>query len=191
MSQVAIIERPWTYERACAELEETNQPIEIWDGELIMSPAPSFFHQVIVARVEEALRRWVKNRRLGVVASAPLDVVLAPQRVVQPDVVFISKARLTIVKQHIGGAPDLAVEVVSPDRRKRDYKLKKERYEEYGVREYWIVDPQEERIEVWWLNAEGCYELYGRFTPKQHAGSKLLPGFKLAVDQVFGDPLKI
>jgi len=191
MSQAATIECSWTYERACAELEETNQPIEIWDGELIMSPAPSFFHQVIVSRVEEALRRWVKNRRLGVVVSAPLDVVLAPERVVQPDIVFISKRRLGIVKQHIAGAPDLVVEVVSPERRKRDYKLKKDRYEEYGVREYWIVDPQDNHIEVWWLNAEGFYELSGRFCTKQFASSKLLTGFKLSVDQVFGDPLKI
>jgi len=190
MNQAITIERPWTYERACAELEETNRPTEIWDGEMIMSPAPSFFHQVIVGRVEEALRHWVKARRLGVVASSPLDVVLAPELVVQPDIVFISKVRLGIIKQHISGAPDLAVEVVSPERRKRDYKLKKERYEQYGVREYWIVDPQEKLMEIWWLNEDGFYELTGRFTGKQHATSKLLPGFKLSVDQIFGDPLK-
>jgi Uma2 family endonuclease len=190
MSQTTM-ERPWTYERGCSKLEETNQPTEIWDGEIIMSPAPSFFHQVIVGCIEEALRHWVKTRRLGVVAGAPLDVVLAPDLTVQPDVIFISKARLGIVKQHINGAPDLTVEVVSPERRKRDYKLKKERYEQYGVREYWIVDPQEKRIEIWWLNEEGFYELFGRFTSKQSAASKLLPGFKLSLDQVFGDPLKV
>jgi Uma2 family endonuclease len=190
MNQTLTAERPWTYQRARAELDETNRPIEIWDGQLIMSPTPSFFHQIIVSRIEETLRRWVRRHHLGVVVTAPLDVVLATDLVLQPDVMFISKSRTGIIRNHIHGAPDLAIEVVSPDRRRRDYKEKKDRYEAHGVREYWIADPSQQHVEIWWLNEEGSYELAGRFTSKQQAVSRLLTGFKFSVEDIFCDPLK-
>jgi Uma2 family endonuclease len=180
----------WTYERACSELEETNQLLEIWDGELIVSPTPSFLHQVVVSGLEAKLRQWVKRLSLGVVVTAPLDVVLEPGLVLQPDVIFISERRTAIIKQHVEGAPDLVMEVVSPDRRKRDYKEKKARYETHGISEYWIVDPEERHIEIWWLNQQGRYVLVGRFAGKEHAGSRLLPRFEVRAADVFSDPLK-
>jgi Uma2 family endonuclease len=189
VSQILTEERLWTYEEACAELEESNRSVELWDGHLVMSPTPTFFHQIIVSRVEEQLRNWVREHRLGIVVASPLDVVLAPDRVVQPDVMFISKKRSNIIKNHIHGAPDLVVEVVSPDRRKRDYKDKKDLYEAHGVCEYWIVDPQLKHIEIWWMN-EDYYELLGRFTGKQFAPSQLLTGLKVRVDQIFHEPLR-
>ncbi|MEW6302008.1 MAG: Uma2 family endonuclease [Verrucomicrobiota bacterium] len=190
MSQTLTTERLWTYDEACAELEEQNSPLEIWHGHLVMSPTPTFFHQVIVSRVEEKLRAWVRRHRLGLVVAAPLDVVLEPDLVLQPDVMFIAKRRTTIIKQHIHGAPDLVVEVVSPDRRRRDYKEKKDAYEGHGVQEYWIVDPTQKHIEVWSLN-EDYFELLGRFVLRQQAASKLLDGFKIRVDEIFVEPLKI
>ena len=116
MNKSLATEPRWTYARACTELEESLRPIEIWDGQLIMSPTPVFFHQVVVSRIEEAMRRWVRRHRLGIVITAPMDVVLEPSLVVQPDVLFISKLRLDIIKSHVHGAPDLVVEVVSQDR---------------------------------------------------------------------------
>src|SRR5438876_1148014 len=112
----------WTYARLRAEMEETNHPHEIWHGHLIMPPSPSPFHQSVSQRLEEALRRWVDGRKLGFVFHAPLDVVLAPDLTFQPDVFFIAKARRAIIKRCIDGAPDLIIEVVSPDQPWRDYK---------------------------------------------------------------------
>lgn len=182
MNQVATVDTLWTYQRASAELEETVLPLEIWDGELIMAPAPGFNHQILVLRLAEALTGYVRRHRLGVVVAAPMDFVLEPTLVLQPDVSFISRARQHIIKNHILGAPDLAMEVISPDRRKRDYNDKKNRYAEHGAREYWMVDPRLKHIEIWALHA-GAYELAGRFVEKQQAASKLLPGFKVNVSK--------
>jgi Uma2 family endonuclease len=180
----------WTYATALAELPETNQPTEIWHGRLIMAPAPLPIHQIISSRIQDALRRWVTRHRLGLVLYAPVDVVLTPKLVVQPDVLFISKARMHLIKEHVKGAPDLVVEIVSPDRRKRDYKDKKDQYEAHGVREYWIIDPDKEHIEVWFLNEESFFEAAGRFVGKQHAVSKLLTGFKVQVNKILENPLR-
>jgi Uma2 family endonuclease len=120
-----------------------------------------------------------------------MDVILGPRLMVQPDLLFIAKARKRIMRGHVYGAPDLVMEVVSPDRRKRDYKDKKDQYEAYGVQEYWIVDPDREHIEVWWLNEDSFFELLGRFTGKQHAESRVLPGFKVRADEILEDPLRM
>jgi Uma2 family endonuclease len=190
VAQTLTEERQWTHQRARNELEESTRPTEILGGQLVMSPTPSFYHQIIVSRLTDTLRRWVKRRELGIVVSAPLDVVLAPDLVLQPDVIFISKKRTHIIQQHIHGAPDLAIEVVSPDRRKRDYQEKKNYYEAHGVLEYWIVDAELPQIEVWILNRNRRYELGGRFSSKQKVTSTLLKGFSVAVSDIFADPLK-
>src|SRR5207245_10165663 len=85
--------RRWTYGELRAEMEETNRPHELWDGELIMPPAPSPFHQSVVHLLAERLRRWVARHKLGFVFQAPLDVVLAEDLVFQPDILFIARAR--------------------------------------------------------------------------------------------------
>src|SRR5436305_8424836 len=85
------INRLYTYDELVAELPETNQPCELWDGVIIMSPAPSFDHQEIVLRVYRHLYDWVSSRKLGKVITAPIDMVLSPHRAVQPDVAFIAQ----------------------------------------------------------------------------------------------------
>ena len=170
----------------CAESEETNQPCELWHGRLIMSPSPTPFHQLIAYRLQDALYRWVDKRKLGLVLGAPSDVVLAADLAVQPDVLFVAKARLSIVKSHICGAPDLIMEIVSPDCPRRDYKDKKEQYEAYGVKEYWIVDPGRKRIEIWTLQGD-FYQLAGVYSGSQSAASVLLPGFSVRVDRIIAE----
>ena len=90
--------RRWTYDELVAEMPETNQPCELWEGELVTSPAPSFFHQQIAFRLQRALHDWVRAKQLGEVIGAPIDMVLSPHRVTQPDVAFISKERLQIIQ---------------------------------------------------------------------------------------------
>src|SRR6185436_5477700 len=109
-----------------AELEESNLPTELWDGELIMSPAPSFFHQQIVDRFHDYLKSHVRGRQLGQTGMAPLDMVL------------ISTERLSIIKERLRGAADLVAEVISPTSRRRDRIDKRDLYEQHGVKEYWL-----------------------------------------------------
>jgi Uma2 family endonuclease len=126
----------YTYDELVAEMPETTQPCELWDGEIVRSPAPSFDHQKITLRFYRQLHDWVTKRELGQVIAAPIDMVLSPHRVLQPDVAFISKDRLHIIQKAIHGPVDLAVEVISLGNRNRDRIEKRDLYEQYGVQEY-------------------------------------------------------
>lgn len=182
------LERPkprrlWTYAEMCAELEETNLPVELWDGEIIMSPAPKPSHQTVVARFWEALKNHVEPHGLGRVFLSPVDVVLSPRQVVQPDVFFIARERIGIIGNHIAGAPDLAAEVISPGSWRRDRVDKKALYEQFSVKEYWILDPDTSSIEVFVLSKGAC-QLHCRVAESESARSKLLAGFKVSFNEL-------
>jgi Uma2 family endonuclease len=166
-----------------AELPETNRPIELWDGELVMSPSPRPSHQRLVFNFARQLREFVTRKKHGEVFLSPLDVVLSQRRVVQPDVFFIASDRLHIVQDAIRGVPDLAVEVISEGSWRRDRVDKKGLYEQFGLPEYWIVDPEAETIEVFVLS-KGAYRLHSRAEAGEEAASKLLPGFRVAWPQL-------
>jgi Uma2 family endonuclease len=178
--------RRWTFEQTVAELPETNQPTELWDGERVISPSPSFFHQKIVDRFHDCLKTWVREHRLGETGISPIDMVLTPQRATQPDVVFISNRRLGIIKRAIEGPADLVAEVISPESRRRDRIDKRELYELHGVREYWLIDPESPTVEVLYLES-GSYELVGCWQPGEIARSRLLKGLAVSVSVLFGE----
>lgn len=180
-------DRRWTFDELVAELPESNLPTELWDGELILSPAPSFLHQEIVDRFHDCLKAWVRQRRLGKTGVAPLDMVLTTRRATQPDVVFISNERLGIIKERIMGAADLVAEVLSPGSRRRDRIDKRDLYEQHGVREYWLIDPEAKTVEVLHLES-GAYQLVGRWHPGERARSRLLKGFEVPVFPLLGEP---
>src|SRR5438874_1617062 len=90
--------RLYTYDELVAEMPETNLPCELWEGQLIMSPAPSFYHQKIALRFYKALDAWVAVEHSGEVIASPIDMVLSPHRTVQPDVAFIAQDRLAIIQ---------------------------------------------------------------------------------------------
>ena len=181
---VPQVRRLYTYDELVAEMPETNQPHELWDGELVMSPAPSFFHQQIAFRFQRALHDWVEANKRGAVAGAPIDMVLSPHRAVQPDVAFISQERLAIIQRAIMGPADLVAEVVSLGGRGHDRIEKRDLYEQHGVKEYWIIDPEPETVEVLAL-VNGRYELVQRTLPGETAASRLLVGFEVSVSYLF------
>ena len=158
---------------------------EILDGELVMTPAPSPEHQEILLNLIELLRGFVRAESRGKVFCAPTDVVLSMTDVVQPDIVFVSKERLNIItRKNVVAAPDIVVEIVSEATEKLDRVTKKELYERFGVKEYWIVDPEKQTIEV--------YELRGReySTPHMYRASDpfrttLLSNFSFTVGSIF------
>jgi Uma2 family endonuclease len=168
-----------------AELPESNLPTELWEGEIVMSPTPTPSHQTIVFRLARRLEDFVNTKKAGTVFVSPLDVVLSPRRVVQPDVLFIANASQRIIRDRICGVPDLVMEVVSPGSWKRDRVEKKALYEQHGVSEYWVVDPEDRLIEVFALS-KGGYQLRSRAEFGRKASSKLLPGFGLTWRQLVG-----
>lgn len=179
----AAKKRLWTFDEMLAELPESNLPMELWDGELIMSPTPRPNHQRIVFNLATLFRDFVTERRLGEVFLSPLDVILSQRQVVQPDVFFISKPRLNLVTDRVRCAPDLAVEVISKGRSRRDRVDKKELYEQFGVREYWIVDPEAQTLEVFAME-NGAFKLHAKAEPGERADSKLLSGFSVIWSQL-------
>ena len=114
----------------------------VW-GVLHEPPAPFCDHQSIVTRATVLLALHVRARNLGRLLVSPVDVVFDERKapVLQPDIVFVSNARAGIVRDRVWGAPDLVVEVLSPGTRRRDTGQKRRWYCQFGVREYWMIDP--------------------------------------------------
>lgn len=173
--------RPKTIDDLGALPPETRA--ELIEGDIFMSPTPNLRHQRIVANLYRHLDAHVRSRRLGEVFLSPIDVILAPDAVAEPDVVFVSSARRSILRQWIEGAPDLAVEVLSPSTNVRDRVVKRDLYARHGVPEYWIVDPDARTVEVLKL-AGGAYALHAVFEPGDTIASPVLPDLRLAVEAV-------
>jgi len=186
---LAAAPRRYTYADLVSAQPETTQPAELWDGELIMSPSPSPVHQEVVLAFYRCLYAWITPRQLGKAYTAPLDMVLSTRCVLQPDVMFIVKSRLSVVRQAIHGPADLVVEVISPGGENRDRLEKRALYQQHGVAEYWIIDPEAQIVEVLGLDSD-TYELLRRCRPGETATSRLLPDFQVDVTALFaGQPL--
>jgi Uma2 family endonuclease len=126
---------------------------ELIDGEHYVAPSPNLRHQTISGRLFLWLGRYVEDRPVGRVWAAPLDVVLSRHDVVEPDLIYVSNERRSILtKQNIQGAPDLAAEILSPGTRKTDEITKRRAYERWGVGEYWVVDPELDVVKVYRLH---------------------------------------
>lgn len=175
----------WTY-KDYLSLPTDAWQYEVIHGRLFMNPAPAPIHQRIVRELLTALTTFLRQHPLGEVFPAPTDVLIPGKaEPVQPDLVFVAAERMDIVtRRAIEGTPDLAVEVLSPSNWMDDRGVKFSLYAEMGVREYWIVDPDERTVEVFsWQ--EGRYALIDRFGPGETLRSDLLPGFEVAVGDIF------
>jgi Uma2 family endonuclease len=131
---------------------------ELLDGTLLVSPAPVPIHQTIVLRVARALEDAQPTDLQTFVA--PLDVVLADDTVLQPDVLVARRADLT--DRNLSAAPVLAVEVISPSTQRIDRFLKHSRYAAAGVEHYWIIDPDEPSLVAYVLGPHGTYDELAR-----------------------------
>ena len=179
------IDRPegkvWTYEDYL-RLEDDKR-YELINGRLEEMPAPTTEHQRILGRLYKTLDEFVERAKLGDVLISPIEVVLSKSTVIQPDILFVSKERLGVVKDRIFGPPDLVVEIVSPSSYVKDRYEKFRIYEEYGVKEYWVVLPREKVIEVWCLR-DGKYVLHTVAVEKGEVESCILKGLKVKVEEV-------
>jgi Uma2 family endonuclease len=126
-----------------AEYPDDGLRHEIINGELYVAPAPLISHQRLVARIFKMLDAAANATNAGEVFLAPLDVRLSDYDVVQPDLLFIAKDRLSILHgdEYAEGAPDIVIEILSPSTRMIDLVRKAALYAKAGVAEYWTVDP--------------------------------------------------
>jgi Uma2 family endonuclease len=164
---------------------DTNRLVELVDGKLEVLPMPTFSHQFILTYLYEILTSYLKVRKLGRVLLAPLPTRIRANTVREPDLMYFSAIRLKGIGKYPTGA-DLVMEIVSEgaDAHERDYKDKRKDYAQLGIPEYWIVDPQTERITVLVLKGKQ-YRVHGEFAPGQQATSVLLDGFAADVSAVF------
>ena len=177
----------WTY-TDFLRLAEDGWRYEIIRGELHMTPPPSERHQFVSIQLSAALFNFCKARKLGRVYAAPIGVILGDTATpVQPDLVFVAAERVATVVAEDGlrGAPDLIVEILSPSNWLTDRRTKFEVYQNAGVREYWIVDPQMRVAEVFVLH-EGAFALLGKWGAGELIRSQVLEGFEIAVDEMCG-----
>ena len=165
-----------------------DERYELLDGELVMIAAPNLAHQKALFRIARLVEDFVLERGLGGVFIAPTDVVLSDTNVVQPDVIFVSKVRASIVgDDNIRGAPDLVVEIVSPSNPQRDLVRKRDIYARHGVGEYWIADPDARSIRVMVLEG-GAYRVAGEYGERDVLESGALDGIGLEVGGAFSAP---
>jgi Uma2 family endonuclease len=139
---------------------------ELINGTLYMSPAPNTNHQRLMRKLTVAMSTYVEEYRLGEIFFSPYDVYLDEHsNAVQPDIIFISSKNSDIIKDAVHGAPDLIIEILSPGNPKHDMVLKKELYQQFGVREYWIIIPDTKESTGFTLQ-NGIYTTCGTFTAK-------------------------
>lgn len=174
----------WTYDD-WRRLPDDGWQYEVIKGVLYKNPAPTTIHQRISGNLGFALRAFVRQEQVGTVFGAPTDVYLPGQETpVQPDLLFIAAEREDIISERgIEAAPDIVVEILSLRNWWQDRRVKMPLYEETGVKEFWIVDPDKQDIEVYVLR-ERRYALLNRWGPGEVARSDVLSGFDVAVDMV-------
>jgi Uma2 family endonuclease len=171
-----------------ADLERTPEDgrrYELYDGEMFVVPAPLPRHQIVAMEIGERLRAHARERG-GFAVVSPIDIVFSDFDVLQPDVVYFSpkRAHLVDVNRVIRDAPDVCVEVLSPSTAATDRGKKMQMFARYGVREYWIVDPAAESIEVYALTG-GAYALQQRASGADVFAPEILPGLTFPARSLF------
>jgi Uma2 family endonuclease len=162
-----------------------DERYELIEGELLMTPSPVMRHQRISRKMLIALDNHVTDNDLGEVFDAPSDVYLDNENVVQPDILFVSKERLDIIgEKNIQGAPDLVIEIISESTAYRDLVQKKKLYARFGVKEYWIVIPEESSVDIFTLK-DNAFVLHKSYGKEDILQSPLLKKLKIELKKIF------
>ena len=175
-----------TYEDLQA-FPDDNLRRELIDGELIVTAAPATRHQRVVVRLVRALGDY-SDAHGGEVFPAPTDVFFSDTTVLEPDVLYVGPEHAARVEDRfVRNAPDLVIEVSSPSTRRLELVRKLDVYERYGVPEYWYVDLDAERVEVYRLGGER-YEAPVLLGRHERIESPSMPGLSLAVGELLASP---
>ncbi len=158
---------------------------QLIDGEIVEMPTPIVAHQRVVVNLAFEFERLNREKKLGRVLVAPMDVFLDTFNTFQPDVMFISNERLAIIgTDMVRGAPDLVVEVLSPSTAYYDLRKKMPIYFKYGVKECWIVDVSEGTVERYaWIDGEP--KRISKSTGCEKITTPILPDFEIPTEQIF------
>jgi Uma2 family endonuclease len=174
-----------------ADLEampEDGNRYEVIDGELYVSSAPSYIHQKILIRIVGAFLTYLGQRPIGEILSG-VGVIFDDYDGVIPDLIFVTNERLrkTLAGGRFHAAPEIVIEILSPGKsnERRDRHVKRSLYAARGVTEYWLVDPENQTVELHLRNQAGELVFDKSILQTDELTSELLPGFSVRVDTLF------
>jgi Uma2 family endonuclease len=162
---------------------------ELIDGEHYVTPSPNTRHQRLVGRLHAAFVVYLRDHpQAGEAFLAPFDVVFTQFDVVEPDLLFIAADQREIVtEKHVRGAPAIVIEILSAGTRKVDEKIKYRLFERAGVREYWLVDPELDVVQIYRRAADGTLPRAAELTAEagETLTTPLLPGLAVPLADLF------
>jgi Uma2 family endonuclease len=179
-----LSEPAWTEEAYLVFSEAFNRPIELSDGRLVILPMPSLTHQRILKRFVYLAQTWLTVNHRGEILFAAHPIRLWPGKYREPDAMIWLNEHKDRMGERESGPPDLALEIVSPSNEPHDLETKFREYAQAGIAEYWIVHPENRAASVHALEGQ-TYKVFGQFASGQRAASRILPGFEIAVDELF------
>ena len=183
-----VLTKKMTYEEfRYMEIPDGDTSVyELINGNIMRRSSPHSEHQIIVGNIYTKIRLFADEKQLGRALLAPLDVVFSDEDSTQPDVFFIKKEREKIIDRRgpVWGSPDLIVEVISKGTAKNDRIDKFRQYEKFGVSEYWLVDPANQSVEIYFLE-DKKYVLQQFQEIEGLAKSRILEGFELDLTHIF------
>ena len=188
------------------QVSDIRNDYEIIEGEKIMAASPYWEHVNVTANLIATIGVYARINKLGIAFADNFDVHFPDGSLFRPDFIFVSaeNAKRLFDKKNVTlhGVPDMVAEIFSRSTIKRDVGIKKDIYERNGVREYWIIDPWRESIDVYLLR-EGKYELGGHYENwsddelltlseeerpevEMEVPVAVLDGFKIKIRNIFG-----
>lgn len=148
----ATLSKILTYEDYVQLTPPDSSGYQLIQGELVTMTSPNTKHQRIIRLFTKHLEKYLDKNPIGELFLAPMDVVFQDGEIYQPDIFFISNEKKQIIEEaKINGTPDFVIEVLSPSNAYYDLVVKKKVYEKCGVKEYWIVDPMQETLNLFVL----------------------------------------
>jgi Uma2 family endonuclease len=181
---MAIQSRSLTYDDLERERETRDERLELIEGEFVVTPSPTPMHQLLVHRLAVLLDRAIVESGLGLVLESPLDVFLAAQNVFQPDLIVLLRDRIQLFGSAVvESAPSLAIEIISPSTSAYDRVTKRKVYAQYGVPEYWLVDPDAKTVTIFSDPQDGRYQ--AEQTVRDVAISATIPGLSADLKALF------
>jgi len=176
-----------TFDEFCSIIRE-DQKADLINGIIYMASPASLEHEDEFGFILMVVRGYVRRKGLGIVLGSRAAMWLSDENAPEPDLMFISKAKLAkAAGKAVFGAAELVIEIISPGSRRLDLVEKKELYAKFGVREYWVIDPYQQ-VAYFWKNNDGIWE----DLPIDAMGifrSSILPGFWLRIDWLFAREL--
>lgn len=188
MPNESQIKTKLSYEEFLRQYDEDSRA-EWVNGEVVLLSPASNRHQDLARFLTVILDLYAEKHDLGVIRPAPFQMKLGPTLPGrEPDLLFVAKEQLGRFKEHyLDGPADLVIEIVSPESRLRDRGEKLAEYEAAGVREYWLLDPEEKRADFYVLGDDGRYDR--RRPQRGRYLSEVLAGFEFNVAWLWNEPL--